>query len=316
MGTFAVCGLPQLAAAYAPLQVPGFAKVKPPHPFRDLGTGTDAELIARRAAELREAIVARGPGDGVGGDPGARALVGRLHHAAHRLAARGARDLRRAGRPHDRRRGHHRLRAHRALVRLRARRTWCPISCRWPRASRRATSRCPPASRAAHLADAFADDSTQENVHPNTYAAHPVACAAALATIRIMEQDKLVENAERHGPAPARRPAGRARPLAPSWARCVAAASWSASTSSSRTAPARPWTPKTVADLDRKAWDRGAIVYARGNVLAAGAAALHHGRRGGRARRRGGGQRERSGPRPQQRRGSVTVSDTAPDAGS
>ena len=27
MGTFAVCGLPQLAAPYAPLQVPGFAKV-------------------------------------------------------------------------------------------------------------------------------------------------------------------------------------------------------------------------------------------------------------------------------------------------
>jgi adenosylmethionine-8-amino-7-oxononanoate aminotransferase len=25
--------------------------------------------------------------------------------------------------------------------------------------------------------------------------------------------------------------------------------------------------PKTVAHLDRKAWDRGAIVYARGNVL-------------------------------------------------
>ena len=60
MGTLAVCGLPQLAAAYAPLQVPGFAKVKPPHSFRDLGTGTEAELIARRGAELREAIVREG----------------------------------------------------------------------------------------------------------------------------------------------------------------------------------------------------------------------------------------------------------------
>src|SRR5439155_483165 len=37
-----------------------------------------------------------------------------------------------------------------------------------------------------HLADAFPDDSTQENVHPNTYAAHPVACAAGLANLRIM----------------------------------------------------------------------------------------------------------------------------------
>jgi len=61
MGTFAVCGLPHLSQAYAPLEVPGFAKVKPPHPFRDLAGGTEAELIARRIAELREAIVREGP---------------------------------------------------------------------------------------------------------------------------------------------------------------------------------------------------------------------------------------------------------------
>ena len=58
--TLAVCGLPQMAEAYAPLQVPGFVKVAPPHPFRDRGTGTDDELVARRAAELREAIVREG----------------------------------------------------------------------------------------------------------------------------------------------------------------------------------------------------------------------------------------------------------------
>src|SRR5262249_61615421 len=49
------------------------------------------------------------------------------------------------------------------------------------------------------LADAFPGDATQENVHPNTYAAHPVACAAALANLRIMEKDGLVENAEAMG---------------------------------------------------------------------------------------------------------------------
>src|SRR5438128_6253335 len=31
-GTFAVCGLPHMVAAYAPLQPAGFAKVAPPHP--------------------------------------------------------------------------------------------------------------------------------------------------------------------------------------------------------------------------------------------------------------------------------------------
>ena len=61
MGTFAVCGLPHLAQPYQPLEVPGFAKVAPPHPFRDLGTGTEAELIARRIGELREAILREGP---------------------------------------------------------------------------------------------------------------------------------------------------------------------------------------------------------------------------------------------------------------
>src|SRR2546430_4314385 len=49
------------------------------------------------------------------------------------------------------------------------------------------------------LADAFGEDSTQETVHPNTYAAHPVACAAALANLQIMEKDRLVENAAAMG---------------------------------------------------------------------------------------------------------------------
>jgi adenosylmethionine-8-amino-7-oxononanoate aminotransferase len=60
-GTFAVCGLPHMVEPYAPLQVPGFAKVTAPHPFRDRGRGTDAELVERRAAELRQAILREGP---------------------------------------------------------------------------------------------------------------------------------------------------------------------------------------------------------------------------------------------------------------
>src|SRR5260370_14692950 len=60
-GTFAVCGLPHPAQPYQPLEVPGFAKVAPPHPFRDLGDRTEAELIARRIGELREAIRREGP---------------------------------------------------------------------------------------------------------------------------------------------------------------------------------------------------------------------------------------------------------------
>src|SRR6266567_478789 len=60
-GTFAVCGLPDMVKAYAPLQVPGFAKVAPPHPYRDRGAATYEELVRRRAAELRAAIELEGP---------------------------------------------------------------------------------------------------------------------------------------------------------------------------------------------------------------------------------------------------------------
>ena len=60
-GTYAICGLPHMVQPYAALHVPGFAKVLPPHPFRDRGAGTNEELIERRAAELREAIVREDP---------------------------------------------------------------------------------------------------------------------------------------------------------------------------------------------------------------------------------------------------------------
>src|SRR5207245_11366810 len=60
-GTFAVCGLPHLTAAYTDLHVPGFAKVVPPYPFRDLGPGTEEALVQRRAREPRAAIAKEGP---------------------------------------------------------------------------------------------------------------------------------------------------------------------------------------------------------------------------------------------------------------
>jgi len=116
------------------------------------------------------------------------------------------------------------------------------------------------------LADAFSETSTQENVHPNTYAAHPVACAAALANLRIMEEDRLVDNAERMGRRlldGLRRAVGgqpivgevRGRGLMV----CVDFVEPDGSGS--------PLDQKRVADLDKKAWERGAIVYARGSVL-------------------------------------------------
>jgi adenosylmethionine-8-amino-7-oxononanoate aminotransferase len=116
------------------------------------------------------------------------------------------------------------------------------------------------------LADAFPGDATEENVHPNTYAAHPVACAAALANIRILEHDHLVEHADRMGgrlleglthAVGKRRIVGevRGRGLMV----CVELTHPDGS--------GRPLDRARVAELDRKAWERGAIVYARGAVV-------------------------------------------------
>jgi putrescine---pyruvate transaminase len=264
-GTFAVCGLPHMVEAYAPLQVPGFVKVAPPHPFRDRGAGTDAELVERRAAELREAIEKEGPET-----VSAVILEPILSSGGFIIPPLGW------------------LRAVRAIcdelgvlmiadeVITGFGRTGRWFACEHEgivpdlmSVAKGITSGYVPLSASIarrRLADAFPAGGTQENVHPNTYAGHPVACAAALANLRIMEQDGLVDNAERMG---ARLRGGlegavgaqaivgevRGRGLMV----CVDLVEPDGS--------GRPLDPKRVASLDRTAWERGAIVYARGNVV-------------------------------------------------
>jgi putrescine aminotransferase len=265
MGTFAVCGLPNLAAAYAPLQPAGIAKAAPPHPFRDRGTGTDAELVERRARELREIIVRENP-DTVS----AVILEPILSSAGFIIPPLGW------------------LRAVRAVcdeldvlmiadeVITGFGRTGRWFACDHEgvvpdlmSVAKGITSGYIPLSASIarpHLAAAFPDDTTQENVHPNTYAAHPVACAAALANLKIMEQDRLIENAAAQGTRLLEGIRGalagtrivgevRGRGLLV----CVDLVDPDGS--------AKPLDPKVVADLDREAWSRGAIVYARGSVL-------------------------------------------------
>ena len=74
--------------------------------------------------------------------------------------------------------------------------------------------------------------------HGGTYGGNVVACAAALATLDVIEDEGLVANAARQG---ARLLDGLRRATAgnPPWPRCAVAASWSRSTSPIRK-PARP----------------------------------------------------------------------------
>jgi len=264
-GTFAVCGLPHMVEAYAPLQLPGFAKVAPPHPFRDRGEGTEAELVERRAAALREAILREGPET-----VSAVILEPILSSGGFIIPPLGW------------------LRAVRAIcdeleVLLIADEviTGFGRTGRWfavehegvvpdlMSVAKGITSGYIPLSASIareHLADAFPDDATEENVHPNTYAAHPVACAAALANLRIMEVDGLVENAEKMGArlceglgAALGRQAIVGEVRGRGLLVCVDLVEPDGS--------GRPLDAKRVAEIDRKAWDRGAIVYARGTVV-------------------------------------------------
>jgi adenosylmethionine-8-amino-7-oxononanoate aminotransferase len=265
MGTFAVCGLPHMAEPYAPLFVPGFAKVAPPHPYRDRGAGTDEELIARRAAGLREAILREGPetvsavilepviSSGgfiippIGWLRAVRAVCDELDVLM--IADEVITGFGRTGRwfacEHDD------VVPDLMSVAKGISSGYIPLSASIAR---------------RRLADAFPAASTQENVHPNTYAAHPVACAAALANLRIMEQDRLVENAEKMGARlldGLQVAVGRSAIVGEVRGRglmvCVDFVEPDGS--------GRALDGQRVAELDRKAWDRGAIVYARGTVL-------------------------------------------------
>jgi putrescine---pyruvate transaminase len=265
MGTFAVCGLPALAAPYAALQVPGFAKVKPPYPFRDRGTGTDAELVARRARELREAIAKEGPDTvsavimepvlssggfimpPIGWLKAVRAVCDELDvlMIADEVITGFGRTGRWFGIEHDG------VVPDLMSVAKGITSGYIPLSASI--ASRR-------------LAGAFADDSKQENVHPNTYAAHPVACAAALANLQIMEKDHLVENAASMGERlreGLQATIGKRKIVGEVRGRGLLVCAELVEPDGS----GRPLAQAEVGKLDRKAWDRGAIVYARGNVL-------------------------------------------------
>ncbi len=264
-GTFAVCGLPHMVKPYAPLQVPGFVKVAPPHPFRDRGEGSDAELVHRRAAELRAAILTEGPEtvSAVILEPILSSGGFIIPPLGWLRAVRGICDELEVLMIADEvitgfgRTGRWFACEHEAVV---------PDLMS---VAKGITSGYVPLSASIarqHLADTFPDGATQENVHPNTYAAHPVACAAALANLKIMEQDGLVENAEKMGARLLEDLQGavgqspivgevRGRGLMV----CVDLVEPDGS--------GRSLDAERAAELDRKAWERGAIVYARGSVL-------------------------------------------------
>jgi putrescine aminotransferase len=116
------------------------------------------------------------------------------------------------------------------------------------------------------LADAFPDDAKHENVHPGTYAGHPVACAAALANIQIMEKDNLIANAAAMGERlkdGLQQAVGKKRIVGEVRGRGLMVCAELVAPDGS----GRPLDQDMLTRLDRKAWTRGAIVSARGQVV-------------------------------------------------
>jgi adenosylmethionine-8-amino-7-oxononanoate aminotransferase len=265
MGTFAVCGLPHMTAAYAALQPSGFTKVAPPYPFRDRGAGTDEQLVQRRATELRDAIVQQGV------DTVSSVIMEPVLSSGGFIIP--------------------------PLGWLRAVRTICDelgvlmiadeVITGFGRTglwfgvdhehvvpdlmtvAKGITSGYLPLSGTiarSRLTDAFPETSTQEVVHPNTYAAHPVACAAALANLQIMEKDGLVANADAMG----RRLLDGLRDAVRGMRIVGEVRGRGLLVCAELVRPdgsGAPLDAALVATLDRRAWDRGAIVYARGSVV-------------------------------------------------
>jgi adenosylmethionine-8-amino-7-oxononanoate aminotransferase len=116
------------------------------------------------------------------------------------------------------------------------------------------------------IAAVFNENSRDENVHPNTYCGHPVACAAALANIEILERENLVENAARMGERlqhALERHVGGLPIVGEVRSRGLLAAIDLVDPQQR----SQPLAAEHVVSLNMRAWRRGVIPFARGSVL-------------------------------------------------
>jgi len=198
IGTFGFGGTAEQTKAYQPYQWSGFTKVAIPCPFRQRGAGTDEELVRRCADALADAIRAADPEtvaavivepvQGAGGFiiPPLGWLT-RIRDICDDLEVLMIADevitgFGRSGKWFGVQ--HEDVVPDLMSVAKGITSGYLPLSASITR---------------ARIADAFDGKSTEENVHPGTYAGHPTSCAAALANLAIIERENLVENAVRMG---------------------------------------------------------------------------------------------------------------------
>jgi putrescine---pyruvate transaminase len=265
IGTLAVCGLPGMVEAYRPLMVPGFAKARAPNPVRDGTNITDDELVARCAAELSEAIQREDPET-----VSAVILEPFLSAGGYVFPPQGwLRAVRRICDEHE------------VLMIADEVVTGFGRTGRWfacehegvvpdlMSLAKGITSGYVPLSASvarSHLAAAFTADSIEENVHPTTYAGHPLACAAALANLAVLESENMVANAATMGSRLVDRlldAVGNRAIVADVRGRgLMACVELIEPDRSGRALPA-----STMSKLEHRIWQNGAIVYSKGSIL-------------------------------------------------
>ncbi|MCC6534074.1 MAG: aspartate aminotransferase family protein [Burkholderiales bacterium] len=265
LGTLEVCGIPELFQAYAPLAWPGFVKSPAPYPLRDRALGSDEQIVRRCAEALADAVLKEDPetvaavilepclsSGGVIIPP--LGWLERVRDVCDELDVLMIADEVITG---FGRTGKWFAVEHEAVV---------PDLMS---VAKGITSGYVPLSASiarSKLAEVFAEDSRDENVHPNTYCGHPLACAAALANIAILERENLVENSARMGERlqqAIERRIGGLPIVGEVRSRGLLLAVDLVDPQRKGQALAR----EHVASLDMRAWQRGVIPFARGSVL-------------------------------------------------
>jgi len=265
IGTLEVCGIPELFQPYEPLAWPGFVKSPAPYPLRDRAQGSDEQIVRRCAEMLADAVRKEDPetvaavilepclsSGGIIIPP--LGWLERVRDICDELEVLMIADEVITG---FGRTGKWFAVEHESVV---------PDLLS---VAKGITSGYIPLSASiAHsrIADVFDGNSTEENVHPNTYCGHPVACAAALANIDILEREGMIDNSARMGERLQRAIEARVGGL-PIVGEVRGRGLLMAVDFVDPKNKDQPLARDLVGSLNMRGWKRGVIPFARGSVL-------------------------------------------------
>lgn len=265
IGTLEVCGIPELFQAYEPLAWPGFVKSPAPYPLRDRGLGSDEQIVRKSAEMLADAVRKEDPetvaaiilepclsSGGIIIPP--LGWLERVRDICDELDVLMIADEVITG---FGRTGKWFAVEHESVV---------PDLMS---VAKGITSGYIPLSASIareKIADVFEENSLEENVHPNTYCGHPVACAAALANLDILEREGMIENSARMGERLHRAIETRVGGL-PIVGEVRSRGLLLAVDFVDPQRKDQPLAGNLVGSLNMKGWKRGVIPFARGSVL-------------------------------------------------